>query len=60
MSKRFFNGDILLLCSDGLSGILSGEEIDKLLNSSEDLLLSAAGNGSDNDNITVLLIQIAS
>jgi len=63
VSKRLFNGDTLLLCSDGLSDILTDEEIEKFLNTSEDpllALLSAANNRGGNDNISVVLIQITS
>jgi PPM family protein phosphatase len=58
-------GERLLLCSDGLSGVVSHEAIASLLGdktaSLEDIcdrLIAAANDGGGPDNITVLVIQI--
>jgi serine/threonine protein phosphatase PrpC len=57
-------GDVLLLCSDGLSGKLRNEEIRKIVSeSSEDLsaactaLVAEANNRGGEDNITVVLAR---
>lgn len=58
-------GDVLLLCSDGLSKMLPDHEIRRLLSESDDNLartansLIAAANGKGGrDNITVVLVKI--
>jgi PPM family protein phosphatase len=54
-------GDIYLMCSDGLSDMVSDEDIGKILQQSIDLeakaraLVEAANNGGGRDNISVLL-----
>jgi protein phosphatase len=57
-------GDVLLLCSDGLSGKLRNEEIREILaNSGADLksacdaLVAEANNRGGEDNITVVLAR---
>jgi protein phosphatase len=56
--------DIYLLCSDGLTDMVSGEEILDLVERSGDLdaaaraLVNAANAGGGEDNITVVLFQI--
>jgi serine/threonine protein phosphatase PrpC len=62
----FEPGDTLLLCSDGLHGLLSPERICALLNA-QDLplesvsrqLVAAANEAGGTDNITALLIRAA-
>jgi protein phosphatase len=61
---RLRQGDILLLCSDGLSGKLRGEDIQQIvLNSNGDLvqacnsLVEEANNRGGEDNITVVLAR---
>lgn len=61
------NGDIILLCTDGLSGMIRDHEIEQILaESSEDLsvcsdkLIEAACEASGDDNITVALCKILS
>ena len=57
-------GDVLLLCSDGLTTMLADDEMAKLLQQAGDDLLKAAkslvaaanGRGGE-DNITVLLLK---
>jgi protein phosphatase len=56
--------DIYLLCSDGLTDMVSSREIRRLVDESGDLdsaaraLVSAANAGGGEDNITVVLFQI--
>ncbi|MEW6608049.1 MAG: protein phosphatase 2C domain-containing protein [bacterium] len=61
VSKRIFEGDILLLCSDGLSDMLTDDEIEMILNSGEDSvnkLLTEAKNKGGEDNISIISITI--
>lgn len=60
------DGDIFLLCSDGLTDVLSDEEILQILASGDgkpqglsDRLVSAANAGGGPDNITVIVVRIA-
>lgn len=56
-------GDILLLCSDGLSGKLRAEDIQNIVASNPDLavacdeLIAEANNRGGEDNITVVLVR---
>ena len=57
-------GDRLLLCSDGLSGVVAPEEMERLaardpLDAAAGALIDAANAGGGPDNITVVLIAIA-
>lgn len=66
LSKKLNQDDILLLCSDGLSGLCRDEEIAQVLSCSESLeqcradLISAALQAGGYDNVTVALLQISS
>ncbi|HWP99928.1 MAG TPA: Stp1/IreP family PP2C-type Ser/Thr phosphatase [Vicinamibacterales bacterium] len=57
-------GDRLLLCSDGLSGVLSDEEIRSIVTARADLqnicdrLVAAANAAGGPDNVTALLLQV--
>lgn len=57
-------GDLYLLCSDGLSDMLSREQMIELLNQDADInstckrLVEAANNNGGRDNISVLLAKI--
>ena len=57
------DGDLYLLCSDGLNSMLTDEEIASLLQPNEPLeegcarLIDAANQRGGNDNITVILIR---
>lgn len=58
-------GDVLLLCSDGLSNMLEDEKIERIIRSSrEDMeeagkqLVQAANEAGGKDNISVVLIQV--
>jgi protein phosphatase len=59
-------GDVLLLCSDGLSDLLSAEAIESLLAAESDLpaaasaLVEAANAAGGFDNISVVLVRIDS
>lgn len=56
-------GDLLLMCSDGLYGYVDEEEIRSILRRHKDLdacasqLVAAANNAGGNDNVTVILIH---
>jgi protein phosphatase len=58
-------GERLLLCSDGLSGVVAHETIASILGDREasldticERLIAAANEGGGPDNVTVLVIQI--
>jgi serine/threonine protein phosphatase PrpC len=56
-------GDVLLLCSDGLHGLVPNEEIEAVLSSNLEeaapLLIALANERGGNDNITVLVATMA-
>ena len=62
-SKRYdtLRGDLLLLCSDGLSGLVPDPQMEEILNGEPDLqkagkkLIDAANANGGKDNITVIL-----
>lgn len=58
-------GDVFLLCSDGLSGMLPDEEIERILSTSSgdlqdvaDSLIDAANEEGGLDNITALVVKV--
>ncbi|MCB0711926.1 MAG: Stp1/IreP family PP2C-type Ser/Thr phosphatase [Ignavibacteriae bacterium] len=57
-------GDILLLCSDGLSGMVEDQDIEKILGTTwsleakGDSLIEAALDGGGRDNVTLILAEI--
>jgi PPM family protein phosphatase len=59
------DGDLFLLCSDGLTSMISDEEVASILRSSEsldeaaDALVRAANQSGGKDNITVVLFRLA-
>jgi len=61
---RTYPGDVFLLCSDGLTDMVSDDAIFKALTGYQDLpgavdvLISLAKDGGGKDNITVVLLQI--
>lgn len=57
---KILNGDILLLCSDGLSNMVSDDEIEELLSDEKaiDKLLAKAKDRGGEDNISIVLIYI--
>lgn len=64
-SKRYeiLRDDVLLLCSDGLTGMVTDEEIEQILVGEPDLgkavrkLIDAANEGGGKDNITCILAR---
>ena len=56
-------GDVFLLCSDGLSGMLTDEQIQEALNATADLetacvgLINLANRAGGNDNVTCILAR---
>jgi serine/threonine protein phosphatase PrpC len=62
---RFFRGDILLLCSDGLSGKLRAEDMLRIVNDADgdlaracEALIDEANERGGEDNITVVLARL--
>jgi len=57
------DGDIFLLCSDGLSGMVTDKQMEQILQSQADLdkacaqLIDAANANGGNDNVTCILAQ---
>jgi protein phosphatase len=57
------DGDIYLLCSDGLSGMVPDKQIEQILQAQKDLdkacaqLIDAANANGGNDNVTCVLAQ---
>ena len=57
------NGDVFLLCSDGLTNMLDDEEIRMIVSGQRDIiekaqkLVVAANNNGGKDNIAVILIE---
>lgn len=62
-TSPYLPGDILLLCSDGLTDLLNAGTIRQVLASAQDLpqkaqmLIDAANNAGGKDNITVVLVR---
>ena len=58
------SGDLYLLCSDGLSDMISDEEIEEILNSDNDitektnLLFNAALSAGGKDNVSIILCKM--
>ena len=58
------SGDLYLLCSDGLSDMISDEEIEEILNSESDipektnLLFNAALSAGGKDNVSIILCKM--
>jgi serine/threonine protein phosphatase PrpC len=59
----FLPGDMLLLCSDGLTDMINSQTMTNILNSDQSLqqkataLVQSANDAGGNDNITVVLVQ---
>ena len=67
MPQKLCNNDIILLCSDGLNGMIRDEEIEKIIISNQgnmtecvDALIKGALDAAGADNCTVALCQILS
>jgi protein phosphatase len=58
------SGDVYVLCSDGLSGMVTDEEIQKIVNATSDIreacsqLIARANEHGGEDNVTAVLIKI--
>ncbi len=62
VSKKLFDGDTFLICSDGLSDMLIDDEIEEILNNREDslnMLLTEAKRRGGKDNISIILVKIS-
>jgi protein phosphatase len=59
--KKVLDGDIFLLCSDGISDILNDDEIEEVLSGEgfEDALLEAAKKKGGKDNISYVLVEVS-
>ena len=64
MHEAARSGDVYLLCSDGLSGMISDEQMANILRAGGDLdsqcesLIDGANEAGGTDNITVILVRI--
>jgi PPM family protein phosphatase len=64
-SDELIDGDIFLLCSDGLTGMVSDQEILEVVSLTDDpqeaceLLVAEANDGGGTDNISALVIRLA-
>jgi protein phosphatase len=62
-TEEVMDADLFLLCSDGLSGMITDEHIRQILTASEDLeksvaeLVDSANRAGGTDNITTLVLQ---
>lgn len=63
LETELMNGDLYLLCSDGLNSMLTDDEIATLLGSDDSLeeraknLMDSANEHGGNDNVTVVLLE---
>lgn len=61
MVKGFLKGDILLICSDGLTNMISENEIYNIIRenpeNANEILVSRANNNGGLDNITVVIVE---
>ncbi|MDR0989312.1 MAG: protein phosphatase 2C domain-containing protein [Prevotellaceae bacterium] len=62
LTGQLFEGDSFLICSDGLSDLLTDEELASLLAAGGDasLLVEAAKRAGGRDNVTALLLRVQS
>ncbi len=64
-SETLVDGDVFLLCSDGLSGMVTDQEILEVVSLTDDpqeaceLLVAEANDGGGTDNISALVVRIA-
>lgn len=61
ISERLLDGDILLICSDGLTGELIDEEIETILTKPDslDILLNQAKEHGGRDNTSIIICRIS-
>jgi len=63
-THRVHAGDVLLLCSDGLTGMIGEDEVERILGGARSLrdagraLVDAANEAGGRDNITVVLFRV--
>jgi protein phosphatase len=59
--RKLLNGDVFLLCSDGVSDMLNDEEIEEVLakDEFEDALLDASKDKGGKDNISYVLVEVS-
>ncbi len=63
-STPLMMGDLFLMCSDGLTDVVSGEEIEKVLSEAKDVhaaaeyLIAVANMRGGRDNVTVVLTRV--
>ena len=59
--KQILDGDVFLLCSDGVSDMLNDKEIEEILAGEgfEDALLEASKNKGGEDNISYVLVEVS-
>ena len=67
MPHELYDGDVILLCTDGLSGLLHDYEIEEVISSNyqnmekcSDALIKGACEAGGHDNVTVVLCKILS
>ncbi len=62
ISKSISSGDVFLLCSDGLSGMVDDDTIENVLNNEESepeiVLLNKAKDAGGEDNISIIIIKV--
>ncbi|MBI1823503.1 MAG: Stp1/IreP family PP2C-type Ser/Thr phosphatase [Nitrospirae bacterium] len=64
LNLPLLQGDVLLLCTDGLSNMLTKDKIEEILNGPEDLesknkrLIQQANDSGGSDNVTAMLIEV--
>ena len=58
--SRFLDGDALLLCSDGLTGMLPDDDIEKMIagGASAQVLADSAKTRGGEDNLSVILVRV--
>jgi protein phosphatase len=65
LETEIMNGDLYLLCSDGLNSMLTDDEIAAILGESTSLesrgrkLIDSANDRGGNDNVTVVLLAVS-
>ena len=59
--RKLLDGDVFLLCSDGVSDMLNDEEIEEVLakDGFEDALLDASKDKGGKDNISYVLVEVS-
>src|SRR3954454_14628544 len=64
MTKRLRDGDVLLICSDGLTSMIDETDVERIVEGAGELreagegLVAAANEAGGRDNITVVLIRV--